>query len=105
MIVRDNDFPSNPKAAMGRGMAQAETQFLQFAHNESHTGEVQRSGSCAIIVLIVGETCFVGNIGDSRAIMSIDGGKKIKLLSKDHKPEDDDERKRIQDAGGKVYQN
>jgi len=51
----------------------------------------------------VGETAFIGNIGDSRAIMSIDGGKKIKLLSKDHKPEEESEKIRIEAGGGKVY--
>jgi serine/threonine protein phosphatase PrpC len=31
----------------------------------------ERSGSCGIIVLIVDQTCFVANVGDSRAIMSM----------------------------------
>ena len=67
------------------------------------TGEVARSGSCAIIVLIVSEIAYVANIGDSRAVMSIDGGKHIKALSADHKPEEPSERERIERNGGKVY--
>lgn len=47
--------------------------------------------------------CYVGNIGDSRAILSADGGEKILRLSKDHKPEDDDEKARIERNGGKIY--
>jgi len=49
--------------------------------------------------------CYVGNIGDSRAILSADGGEKILRLSKDHKPEDEDEKNRIERNGGKIYQN
>lgn len=41
--------------------------------------------------MIVADICFVANVGDSRAIMSVDGGDKILLLSKDHKPEDEEE--------------
>ena len=40
-----------------------------------------------IAVLIVGETAYVANTGDSRAIMSINGGKNFVQLSNDHKPE------------------
>jgi serine/threonine protein phosphatase PrpC len=39
--------------------------------------------------------CYVGNVGDSRGIMSVDGGEKILLLSKDHKPESEEETERI----------
>ena len=62
---------------------------MEHAHSESgkNDGGVQRSGSCAIVVLIVGEDCYVANVGDSRAFMSIDHGKKIVPLSVDHKPE------------------
>ena len=42
---------------------------------------VERSGSCAIVVLIVGEMCYVGNVGDSRALMSQDGGDSVVPLS------------------------
>lgn len=66
---------------------------------------IDRSGSCAIIVLIVGDMCYVANVGDSRALMSVDGGEKILLLSKDHKPEEDGERTRIEENGGRIYQN
>jgi serine/threonine protein phosphatase PrpC len=58
-------------------------------------GDIDRSGSCAIVVLIIDEMCYVANVGDSRAIMSSDGGEKIFLLSNDHKPTDDVEIKRI----------
>ena len=61
---------------------------------------MERSGTCAIIILIVADVCYVANVGDSRAIMSVDGGEKILLLSKDHKPEDDGETKRCEENGG-----
>lgn len=51
-------------------------------------------------MLIVGDMCYVANVGDSRAIMSVDGGEKILLLSKDHKPEDEFETKRVEENGG-----
>jgi serine/threonine protein phosphatase PrpC len=61
---------------------------------------IDKSGSCAIVVIIVGDACFVANVGDSRALLSGSGGSKIYPLSRDHKPSDDLERKRIQEAGG-----
>ena len=107
MVVRDPEFPQYPVKALERGFAQAEKNFLEFAHNESNieAGSVQRSGSCAIVVLIIGEVCYVANVGDSRAFMSIDSGTKIVPLSIDHKPENQDETERIEGNGGKVYQN
>ena len=49
--------------------------------------------------------CYCANTGDSRAIMSADGGEKLFLLSTDHKPTDEVEVKRIVESGGKIYQN
>ena len=46
----------------------------------------------------------MANVGDSRAIMSSNGGKRVSELSIDHKPSDDYEQKRIIDSGGKIYQ-
>ena len=63
-----------------------------------------RSGSCAIIVLVVESECFVANVGDSRAIMSADKGKKLFLLSRDHRPNEEYEVQRIVKNGGGIYQ-
>jgi len=65
---------------------------------------LDRSGSCAIVALLIEKRAFIVNVGDSRAILSADGGNFCMNLSLDHKPNDDLEQKRILDAGGRVYQ-
>ena len=65
---------------------------------------IERSGSCAIVILIVGEICYTANVGDSRAVLCSGGGQQMTALSRDHKPSDTDEYKRIIQAGGQIYQ-
>ena len=57
-----------------------------------------------ILLLKKDNICYTANVGDSRAIMSSDGGKVIQLMSVDHKPEEEEEKKRVIRNGGKVYQ-
>lgn len=45
---------------------------------------LDKSGCCAVFALIVDTICYVGNIGDSRAIISVYG--KGKSITTDHKP-------------------
>lgn len=52
-------------------------------------GQIDKSGSCAIVVLIVADFCYVANVGDSRAVLSGDAGTKTYTLSRDHKPCDE----------------
>lgn len=66
--------------------------------------QVDRAGSCAVCVMIVGEMCYVANVGDSRAVLSIDGGKQVLSLTKDHKPNEESEKQRVIQGGGKIYQ-
>jgi protein phosphatase 2C family protein 2/3 len=56
------------------------------------------------VVLIVETRCFIANVGDSRTIMSGNNGGKVYTLSRDHRPNDEKEYKRVLDAGGKIYQ-
>lgn len=63
-----------------------------------------RSGSCAVVLMIIENKAFIANVGDSRAIMSAENGKLLYELTKDHKPNEPLERKRIEENGGKVYQ-
>jgi serine/threonine protein phosphatase PrpC len=75
--------------------------FLEFALSQlEEIGEIERSGSCAIIALVVDEICYIANTGDSRAVMSVSGGKQVLTLSNDHKPTDKIEVERILKFGG-----
>ena len=71
---------------------------------DPHTRELKdKSGSCAIVIIILEDVCYVANVGDSRAVLSTDGGKRVIALSNDHKPGDENEIHRIRKAGGEIY--
>ena len=61
------------------------------------------SGTTCVLVINICDKLIVFNIGDSRAIMICDN-KKIISLSKDHKPLDEIEKKRIESKGGEIHQ-
>lgn len=88
----EDSFPHDPAQALTTGCLKAEKQFLQHADS---LPKHDRSGSCAIVVLVVDMEVYVANVGDSRAIMSADQGKKLFLLSRDHRPSEDYESGRI----------
>ena len=96
-IINDKYFPSNPQKAIANGFIYAEKLFFK-----NFTG-IDNSGSCAIVVLIIENRVYIANVGDSRAILSAKNGTKFYPLSRDHRPGDEKEYKRILDAGGKIY--
>jgi len=55
-------------------------------------------------MVIVDDTCYVCNVGDSRAVVSRQGGKVKQAVTRDHKPSDENERSRVINAGGRIYQ-
>jgi len=88
------------ETALREGCEMAEKKFMQ----QNLDIVRDKSGSCAIACLLTDTHCYVANVGDSRAIMSLKFGDSILPLSNDHKPCDPNEQKRILQAGGKVYQ-
>ena len=59
-------------------------------------------GCTANVVLIKNECLYIANAGDSRAVLA--RGKKATDLSVDHKPDMQQEKKRIEKAGGSVVE-
>ena len=96
-IINDKYFPSNPQKAIANGFIYAEKIFFK-----NYAG-LDPSGSCAIVVLIIENRVYIANVGDSRAILSAKNGSKFYPLSRDHRPGDEKEYKRILEAGGKIY--
>jgi serine/threonine protein phosphatase PrpC len=63
------------------------------------------SGSTVVAVLFDSKKIYCANAGDSRAVLYTQGkkgGLKVTPLSDDHKPGLPKERKRVEQAGGRV---
>ena len=78
------------------GLVERESEGLPYA--------VDKSGSCANVIMLIDDTMYCANVGDSRSFMSTDWGRKIYELSRDHKPSEDFEKERITQNGGRIYQ-
>lgn len=103
-IIKDKLFPDNPAEAIKNGFSKAENDFIYNYALSKEINLLDRSGSCAVITLIVDDTLYIANVGDSRAVLSKNNGENVSSITVDHKPSDLNEQKRINLAGGKVYQ-
>jgi len=64
---------------------------------------IKKSGTTAIISLILGTKMYIANVGDSRAVTAKSGeGTRVSM---DHKPDLPEEEKRIRNLGGFVSPN
>lgn len=75
---------------------EADNAFL----NDMIEGPASSSGCTAVVALLIERDLYVANAGDSRCVVCRNG--EALEMSIDHKPEDADELKRIQNAGGRV---
>jgi hypothetical protein len=102
-IFNCNSFPNSPIKSIEKGFKICENNYIKSIHNKTHNEYYDYSGSCAIIILIIDDMCYIANLGDSRALYSYDTGSKFFQLSRDHKPNDPKEKKRIYKAGGSIF--
>lgn len=68
--------------------------------DDRESGGLTESGSTAVTCLLMGNDLFCANAGDSRAVLCRDGV--AVNLSEDHKPMNEEEKTRIEKAGGFV---
>jgi protein phosphatase 2C family protein 2/3 len=100
--VKSPYFPKSPEKAIMEGFNNCDEEFITNHALGPNNIVADKSGSCALVMMIVDKQVYIANTGDSRAIMSING--QISVLSNDHKPNNDSEKKRILKEGGRVYQ-
>eukprot|EP00026_Physarum_polycephalum_P011024 Phypoly_transcript_11215.p1 GENE.Phypoly_transcript_11215~~Phypoly_transcript_11215.p1 ORF type:complete len:309 (+),score=46.56 Phypoly_transcript_11215:260-1186(+) len=78
--------------------------------------KAKRGGSTSTVAIIVEDNLYIGHLGDSRAVLGVQDKPlthhsashhlpvRAVRISRDHRPDDPDERKRIIEAGGVVAQ-
>ncbi|XP_030448857.1 probable protein phosphatase 2C 59 [Syzygium oleosum] len=94
-LIRHPKFISDTKSAIADAYSHTDSEFLKSENNQNRD-----AGSTASTAILVGDRLLVANVGDSRAVICR-GGKAI-AVSRDHKPDQTDERQRIEEAGGFV---
>ena len=99
-IFADPNFPCRPKQAITSAFLEADTNFLENAQESNDF-----SGSCALICIIIGNRCFIGNCGSSRAVLSAGRGIKVLQLTEEHTSFNESEQQRVIASGGKLISN
>ena len=102
-LTNSSFFPDNPLKAIKESFNKSETTFHKKAYDANKKLLLDKSGSCALIMLIIDNILYSINLGDSRALYSYDTGNFLLQITRDHKPNDEVEKKRIEIAGGKIY--
>lgn len=96
-VVTSETFPRDIEASLASAFLAVDQQYLAaISHKEDS------AGTTALAALVWGGHIYLANAGDCRAVMSRRG--KALDLTKDHKPRDPEERRRIELSGGFVCQ-
>lgn len=101
--VRDNlslNLLEHPKFVSDLEVALQESYVLTDKKFLNTSSSHRDDGTTAVTAVVVGRKLAVGNVGDSRAVLSMNG--KAIQLSVDHKPNHVAEKERIENLGGMV---
>ena len=102
-IISNSFFPNDIPNAIKFGFKKIDEDYLKnYAYIDGNL--IDNSGSCGLILLIIKNIIYIGNVGDSRCLGSFQNGKIQKDITIDHKPNSPLEKKRIIKNGGKIYQ-
>ena len=103
ILFNSTKFPIYTLQAIYDSFMQSEEEFKSISFDSQNMTMLDKSGSCALSALFINEWCFISNLGDSRALYSLDSGKNLLQITRDHKPNDLIEKTRIEKAGGRIY--
>ncbi|CAJ2658527.1 unnamed protein product [Trifolium pratense] len=96
---------SNDSALLEDPVKAYNSAFLA-TNDELHKNEIDdcMSGTTAITVLVIGDTLYVANVGDSRAVLAVKDGNRVVAedLSSDQTPFRRDEYERVKLCGARV---
>ena len=101
-LVENTNFPFDIKLSMIESFQKIEEDFFKLKCKDN-IDDSDKSGSCALVSVIFDNKVYIANIGDSRAIMSIGGGTKVRQLTADQKPDNIKEFERALKNGSKIY--
>ena len=101
-LIENANFPFDIKLSMIESFQKIEDDFFKLKCKDN-LEDSDKSGSCALVSVIFDNKIYIANIGDSRAIMSIGGGTKVKQLTADQKPDNIKEFERALKYGSKIY--
>jgi protein phosphatase PTC2/3 len=66
LILKQECLKTDPEQALKQAFREAEEDFMK----KNEVVIKDRSGSCACLVMIIDDTVYVANVGDSRSIIS-----------------------------------
>lgn len=94
----EEDDKLDLKRMLTEQIGEADNYLKNKFFNKKH-----RSGTTCLIAIAEKKKLTVANVGDSRGVMCDKNGKTFNL-SIDHKPNNKDEKKRIEEAKGEIYE-
>lgn len=93
-------YPLDIKGALLDAFQLAQRDLVAYAVEESF--DVHGSGTTAVAAVWKGNTLWVANLGDSKCVAASEVAQSVLFQTIDHKPECEEEKKRIEACGGEV---
>jgi serine/threonine protein phosphatase PrpC len=97
-LIKHEDILKEPKKAILDTFNLMEKKLLEI-----NSQQLNKSGSCVIILFNKKKELYIANLGNSRAIISIENSKEINQISNDHILTIEKEKDRIKQFGGKIF--
>ena len=84
-LAEQKNLVCEPELALKKAICELEKEFLRGCMMRKDRENMEKSGSCLLVVLVVENKLIVANVGDSRCFIVRDKTI-IEELSQDHKP-------------------